>query len=340
LTIIDRIGRTAGGRSRVIPRSLVLAGAAALTLAPLAVAAAPASASPAKSAPVVTLFSGGAKFSADGHNWVLEIDSFGGTDEIELTTTGEDDTWTFLSVPASDLKANAKTGHATFKSANSLKPVAFISLTFNPTKAKKQACKSGSETVFTGHISGSVTFNASSKVTFKSAHVSFSSPFLDIDQGCVTKTSGGANECFGGFWSVGSAISAVGETPGLTPETLTVSIDKGIALKAPKNSTMSSDVIGGESKPAFNSKKKTLSVKASGGPVTGSALLTPTGPATVHTSTCVFKGKKFKASDAEYFAKYASPKSHQFVGQSIILGKLDVARTGFAIFDLMTFKKA
>jgi len=338
LTILDRIGRPVDGRSRVVPRSFVLAGAVALSLAPLALAA-PASASPAKSAPVISLFSGDAKFSAGGHNWVLAINGFGRTASISLITTHEDDAFTFLSIPATDLKANAKTGHATFNTHNSLKPIAFINLSFTPTKHKKQACKSGSETIFTGHISGSVTLVASNKVKFKSAHVSFSSPFLDIDNGCVAKTGGG-NECFGGFWSVGLAITAIGETPGLAPEALSASVTKTVALKAPKNATMSSDVFGSESKPSFNSKKRTLSVKASGGPVTGSALLTSTGAPTVHTSTCTSKGKKFKASESEFFGKYASPKGHQFVGRSILLGKMAVAAKGLAIFDIVRFKKA
>ena len=74
-------------------------------------------------------------------------------------------------MPATDLNANSKTGHAIFKSRNSLTPIASISLDFTATGEKKQACKSGSEMVFTGHISGSVTLVASSKVKFTSAHV-------------------------------------------------------------------------------------------------------------------------------------------------------------------------
>ena len=324
--------------SRVIPRSLVLVGAFALSLAPLAIAT-PASAS-VKSGTAITLFSGDTQFSADGHNWSLSINAFNKVASIELTTTGEDDSWTFLSVPASDLNANSKTGHAIFKSRNSLAPIASISLDFTATGEKKQACKSGSENVFTGHISGSVTLVASAKVKFTSSHVSFSSPFLDFNHACVAKTSGGANICFGGFWRAGSTVPAIGDTPGLAPEALTLSISKRVVPKAPKNVIMTSDVFGSESKPVFNSKKRTLSVKASGGLIAGSALLTSKEPPSVQTSTCISKGKKFKASDAEYLGKYASPSGHQLVGQSAILGKLALARTGTAIFDIITFKKA
>ncbi|HXS66765.1 MAG TPA: hypothetical protein VN767_28240 [Streptosporangiaceae bacterium] len=321
-----------------ILRSLVIAGAATLPLASLALAA-PASASVAKSSPAITLFSGDAKFTAAGHNWVLSINGFRQTASISLLTTNEDDGFTFLSVPASALKVNAKTGHATFNTANALKPIASINLTFSPTKAKKQACKSGSETVFSGRISGSVTLVASKKVTFKSSHVAFSSPFLDVDNGCVAKTGGG-NGCFGGFWSVGSAVTAIGETPGLTAGAMTVSVTKTVVPKAPKNATESSDVIGVESKPSFNSKKRTLSVKATSGPVTGSALLTSSGAPAKRTFTCTSKGKKFKATDSEFFGKYASQKGHQFVGQSVLLGKETVAAKGDTIFDVLSFKKA
>jgi hypothetical protein len=326
--ILDRIGRT-----------LVLAAAAALSLAPLALTA-PASASASKTAPVLDLFSGDATFTAGGHDWVLKIDGFARTASIELTTAGEDDLWKFLSVPASDLKANAKTGHATFKTGNSLKPIASVTLSFSPTKARKQACKSGSETVFSGHISGSVTLVASSTVTFKSAHVNFSSPFLDVNNNCVAKTSGAPGECFGGFWSAGPAAEAIGDTPGLAPDALTVSVIKKVVLKSPADATLRSTVTGSESKPSFNRKRLALTVKATVGPVSGSALLTSTGKPVVHTSTCTFKGKHFKSSDSEYFAKYASPTGHQLTGQSIILGKAAVARTGLSIFDIFSFKKA
>lgn len=324
--------------SHVLPRSVALFAMTALSLAPLALAT-PAGAS-AKSAVAITLFSGSTKFSADGHDWSLSIKAFNKVTSIDLATTGEDDLWTFLSVPASDLNANSKTGHAIFKSHSSLAPIASISLNFAATKQKKQACKSGSETVFTGDIAGSVTLVASGKVKFRSAHVNFSSPFLDFDRTCVAKTSGARNACFGGFWKAGSTITAIGDTPGLVPQALTVSISKRVIPKAPKDVIMTSDVIGGESKPVFNSKKKTLSVKASGGLIAGSALLTSEEPPSVHTSTCISNGKKFKETEAEYLAKYTSPSGHQFVGQSVILGRVALARTGFAIFDLTTFKKA
>jgi hypothetical protein len=286
------------------------------------------------------LFSGDTNFSADGHNWSFSINAFNKVTSIELATTGEDDSWTFLSVPASDLNANSETGHAIFKSRNSLKPIASISLDFTATGERKQVCESGSEKVFTGHISGSVTLVASSKVKFASAQVKFSSPVLDFNKDCVAKTSGGPNACFDGFWRAGSTIPAIGDTPGLASEALTMSISKRVVPKAPKNVIMTSDVFGSESKPVFNSKKKTLSVKASGGLIAGSALLASKEPPSVHTSMCSSKGKKFKATDAEYLGKYASPSGHLLVGQSAILGRLALAKTGTAIFDIITFKKA
>lgn len=321
-----------------IPRSLALAGAAVLALAPLSAAALPAAAAP-RSAPTIELFSGTTTFTAGGHTWALGIAGFGGTATITLSTPGENDLWTFLKIPASDLKANAKTGHATFSTGNSLKPVASVALTFTPAKATKQACKSGSETVFSGQVTGSVTLAASASVTFKSAHVSFSSPFLSVDHACLARTSG-PTKCFGGFWSAGSAVEAIGETPGLAPEALTIAIDKTIALKSPPNATLKITVTGSESKPSVNRKNKTLQVKASSGPVTGSALLTATANPVVHTATCTYQGKHFTSSDSEYFARYASPAGHLLAGHSIIAGRIGPARQGLSIFDIFTFKKA
>jgi hypothetical protein len=325
LTILDRI-----------PRSLVLIGITALSLAALA-GAAPAGAS-AKSSASISLFSGDTTFTAGSHNWVLSLTAFSHVATIGLETANEQDSWTFLTSP-SNLTVNAKTGHATFNSLKSMTPVASIKLSFTSTKRKKLACVSGSETVFTGHISGSVSFVASGTVKFKSAHVSFSSPHVIVYNACIPKFPAG-NTCFGGFWSAGSTVNASGDTPGLLSEPLTASIAKTITLKAPPEASVTSTLFGSESKPIFNRKKRTFSVKASGGLIAGSALLTAKGPPDVQTSTCLSNGKKFKVTDTIYFAKYASPSGHQFAGRSAILGKVTVAKTGSADFDILTFKKA
>src|SRR5262249_26038134 len=150
--------------------------------------------------------------------------------------------------------------------------------------------------------------------------VRFSSAFVAVDNQCLLKPGGGTVKCFGVFWSVDTA-AAFGRTPGLVPEPLSLSVTKSVKLKAPNNASIISVVTGSESKPSFNSKKRTLAVAASGGPVSGSSLFTAKGKPAVLTTTCTSNGKKFKATESTYGSSYASPVGHQLTGNSIILGK-------------------
>lgn len=338
MAFLDHLSRTARGRSLAASRPLVLAGIAVLSLAPF-VSAASASAAPAARPPAISLFGGNATFRVGGHTWSLSIFVTSNVTGIDLSTFHEVDGWNFLGVPKSDLKANASTGKATFDAHNAMAPVAFANLKFTPTSRHKASCHSGSETFFDGRLTGSISLVANHKgLKFKSAHVTFKGSSLDVDHQCVAPA--GTAPCAAGIWSIGFTTVALGSSGGLPGrQTYFVNTDKTVNLSAPKHATLTYEVFGSGTKPVFNSKRKSLSVKGTN-VVKGSAVIVAQGAPTVTTFKCTLNHKKFKLRDASYFGNFTSPSGGQFQGRSIVGGLLKVARTGFGFFDVISLKRA
>jgi hypothetical protein len=311
----------------------------ALSLTPLALAAqaGAAQAGAAQGPATVSLLSGDAKFHVGGHTWLLSVIAAAGFAGFGASTTHEFDSWSFSSVPNSDLKVNVSTGVATFNAHSSLAPVAFADLRFTPTSRHRVSCSSGSETVFDGRTTGSISLAASNTVKFKSAHVSFSGGFVQVDRQCIQPTG---DACIAGSWNIGTdSPVAFGNTPGLPGlKTYTVDVIKSVNLKAPKNANLTFDIVGTASKPVFNSKTKRLSVKASG-VVKGSAIISATQAPSVTNFHCTLDHKRYNSRDVNYFSsKYSSPAGAEFHARSIIGGLIKVARHGSGSFDIITFK--
>ena len=338
---LDHLSRTVRGRSRTVSRPLVLASAAVLSLTPLAIAA-PAGAAPAAQPSSVNLFSGLAQFHVGGHTWLMSVSATGGLSGsagFNVSTVHEFDTWNFFSVPKSDLTANARSGVATFKTHNSLAPVAFANLRFTPRSRHKVVCRSGSRTEFAGKVTGSVSLAAGRTATFKSAHVTFRGASLVVDHNCKLPPAG-ALPCSGGFWSAGGIAAATGDGLGLPGQRrFSVSVAKSVTLSAPKLASVTFAVSGAERKPVFDSTRKRFSVKAIR-VVKGSAVLAAAGPPIVHRSPCTLNHKRFRSRDTLYPSTYKSPASGQFEARSILGGLLKVARSGIAFFDIVTLKRA
>jgi len=242
------------------------------------------------------------------------------------------------------LTVNKKTGNATFNAHNSLAPIAFFDLTFHATSRTKAHCHSGSEAIFRGRTTGSVTLVANHKgLKFKAAHASFSSPVLIIDSGCTNPSgSGGSSSCPAGSWNVGGTLSARGTTPvQLERQTSTMGVSSFVELKSPAGAVLLTDVAGTAKKPVFDSTKRKLQVNANrSSGVTGSAVLTATRRPTLTTSRCTLNGKHYKASDANYLSTYASPNGGQISARSIIAGQLKLPLSGSASFDIITLRRA
>ncbi len=342
MTFLDHLSRTARGRSLTVSRPLVLAGVAVLSLAPLVGAApssaAPSSAAPAARPPAISLFSGSGNFRVGGHTWTLSVSTLGGITGIDLSTTHELDTWSFLSVPQSDLKANVRTGRATFNAHNSMAPVAFANLKFTPTSRHQGSCRSGSVTLFDGKVTGSVSLAARKGLKFRSGHVSFKGAALTIDHNCTPRT--GVGPCLSGTWDVGSTAAVIGNTAGLPGrQTFFADLVKTVTLKAPKHASVTFEVAGSAQKPVFDSKHRRLSVKATR-LVKGSAVLVASGPSSVLNSNCSIGRKHFKERNVSYFGTFSSPRGGQFHARSLVGGNLAVPRSGTAFFDIVSVKRA
>lgn len=342
MTFLDRFSRTVHARSRTVSRPLVVVGVVALALTPLAVAAQAGAAETGAARPaapaIVTMFSGDATFHVGGHTWLVSVLASSGFAAFGASTTHEFDSWGFNSVPNSDLAVNASTGAATFSAHSSLAPVAFAKLRFTPTSRHNASCSSGSETVFEGRSTGSITLAASSTVKFKSARVTFRAGFVDVDHGCNFRTG---NACIAGSWNLSpnTGPQAFGNTPGLpVRQRYTVDVIKSVNLKAPKNANVTFDVVGTASKPVYASKTKRLSVKASG-VVKGSAVIVATQAPSITNSTCTLNHKRYASHEVLYLsAKYSSPAGGEFHARSLIGGLIKVSRHSSGSFDIMTFK--
>jgi hypothetical protein len=335
LTFLDRLNRIVRGRSRTVSRPLALAGVAALSLTPLAIAA-PAGAAGTAQPLVITMYGGAAKFHVAGHSWEMTLSEFPRGVIIDLLTGPELDDWNFEAVPSSDFKANARAGTATYRTRTTLAPIVVANLRFSPTSKHKGSCQTGSETYFDGKLTGSISLAANKRLKFKSAHVTFRGASLDFDRGCLTRP--GPAVCDPGFWSVGETASASGTSLGV-PGPSEVSIDKFALLPKFKDASVAYEINGAEKKPVFDSKAKRLSVKANGA-VKGSAVLVATGPPDVSTSRCSIGHTHYKERTAEYLSSYSSPAGGQFRAHSIIAGLLKVARSGtIGSFSIASLKK-
>jgi hypothetical protein len=331
---------TKGIWSRAASRSLTIAGAAAIALVPLT-SAASANAKPTSPKPTFTLSSGSARFKVNGHTWLVTTADFGRSGQIEIATTNEDDLWFFDSIPASDLTANARTGDATLDTHSSFSPVAVVSMKFRPASHQKVVCEKGSETEFSGTLTGSISVTANHKgLKFKSRRVSLRSSTLIVDYGCVMPP--GPAVCTPAVWTLGATVEALGNAPSW-PARRSNSFFVETYRKVPAHpgARLFINVHQSEATPVFDSKKKQLTVRASGsGPITGSATITSTGIADMGTQRCVVNGKHYKESDVEYTATYASPKGHQIVGHSLVVGEVKLPSSGSGFFDIAAFKRA
>jgi hypothetical protein len=338
---LDQIRHIVRNRSRKISLSLAFGGAAVMLVAASGGAAA-ANAAPG-STTSITFFSGSATFRVGGHTWSVSVANIGGAvhfTDIGIATGHETDDWTF-NLTRSILTVNQRTGDATLNSRSSFAPVAFAKLKFTTNKRQKASCTKGSETIFSGSVSGSLTLIANHKgLKFQSAHVRFTGGLVSIDHGCITRIP--PSPCAPGVWNNGSpTVNASGTAQALPGErtTFVASIFETINLKAPTGATVNIGVAASENKPVFNSTKKTLQVSARG-VISGAALITASGPPAVNSFPCVLGGKHFKARDVTYTAKFASPKGSQFQARSIVVGLLRAPRSGFSLFDIITLKRA
>lgn len=329
------------GKSRRLRVPRVL-GAAALAAGLLAVGlpACPALASTAHATPAAGTAAqysldviGGAK--ALGHTWLVDFSAGNDAAGVSLSTTykgvSEQHQWMtttgFAATAAKELKVTAS-GHASYSTGKALSPVLSVALTFTPTKATKSACTKGSDVLYAGKVTGSLTLVTGLKSVKVKLHFAGSAgASLDVDKSCQPKIPPTKNPCTGGSWFLNS----------LTPSGLssTVSGDQTLGSKpawqdlfeqgpfktASKWVQRSALVAVNGPAPKLSTAKKTVTVSGlASGAITGAAVISYTSGFPNPVTTCYLGGKKYKESTTSYFGTLKVSKP--FKASSVLAGTL------------------
>jgi hypothetical protein len=330
-------------------RLLTIASVTVVCLATLGTAA------PAGAATNFSYFftSGTVAIKAGSNTWDLQVSLIGGSGSGPVTigvsietphlSGNELHNWS-MQMPGADFTVDSSTGAASIDSHSDLSPVATLSLTFKPTSHAKGTCSSGSQTDYSGTLTGSVTLNTGLKgLKLSDTKASFSTPnTLQQNAACVPPLA-----CQFATW--GGPIPASPKTPiasGITagPPSKPVQfadVGRTVTLSAPAGANRQDIAEIGAPAPVFNAKAKSLSVEGgSSGIVTGSAVLSKTTLIASGSEPCTVDGTKYTETFSEYTAaSFASPAGQQFEGRTILSGTLKVKATGKGEFAIVTLKK-
>jgi hypothetical protein len=223
--------------------------------------------------------------------------------------------------------------------------IATINVTFKATSHQAQSCVTGSETIYTGTMSGeaelvtglsgggtvggkSVTFDASGT----KPEVTVNSDCVQNTDECTASTLWGSGSSAGQIEAVGLSETASGKSIGV------VGVVREVKLSAPKGATRTDLADAATAAPSYNSGTKVLSVTTtSSGLITGSATLSGGKVATV-SEPCTYKGKRDEVKTTENeTANYASPAGKAITAHTALTGNLAVpASIKNALFFIST----
>jgi hypothetical protein len=330
--------------------AVVFAGAVGWTSAP------PARAAVATSE--LTLHNDGAAVkTSNGQSWVLTVadTSIASTMTVGIERTvsaggagSEGHLWYFASA-ASSLTFDKSTGTGTVKGGSATSPVATIDLTFTATSHKAADCSSGSETIYTGTLSGEakVVTGLTGGGTVGGKALKFtvkgSAPEMLVDSSCVPVT----DECVATLIFSSGVTAATPEAAGLAGTVAGkkydfVTVAQRVTLAKPAGAYRVDDGLVDAPPATYNTKTGKLSVTStSAGMVTGSATLSGGSPQT-QSFPCSFGGKSYTVTaTSDTTAKYSSPSGEAVTAHTSLTGNLVApdAATG-ATYDVETVKSA
>jgi hypothetical protein len=341
-SIRTAIGR--GGRAGFV-LALAVAGVSAAVL--------PASASPAtshgSSISFYTLTSGHASLSGGGHKWgiIEEVQGGGGTAAMSVAISTahlggvEEHGWA-VPLTSSDVSVSAS-GAMTVN--NGAGKIASVKAYFTPTGHKTESanCSSGSEVVYTGKLTGTLTLNTGLKGLKLGGHLAFSGTnsltFLD---NCAL------SPCSWSAWD--SSTNGTGAfANGMTfsyPGKKTVSDLEITNVKSLSSNNelfrIDSFIVQSAPTPKFSKSAKSLTVTAGkAGLITGAATLKnghPTSYLLPSQKTCKFNGTTYSVSGTAY-DKATYDASKPFEAHTILNGVIKIKPAGKADFEIVTLKK-
>lgn len=295
-------------------------------------------ASPATSTPTVTLGDDAADVKlANGQTWLLDIGDDNSADSLVVAlykgddTSAEEHIWGF-DTPASSLTYSKTTGDATIKGGSATGKVATVDVSFKATSHKAAACTTGSETIYTGTMSGEaiLTTGLSKAGTVGGKSVTFNEggfvPTLTVDNSCVLKTT--ENDCAStSLWglsiqSTSLTVAGLTETIGGKSAAVVV-VEHDVKLSAPKGATRIDLADVETPAPSWNASSHVLSFSTtSSGLITGSATLSGGKPSTT-TDKCTWQGKTYTDKNTQNFtANWSSPSGKAITAHTALTGNL------------------
>jgi len=343
-------------------RTVVGRGTRAGLVLAVAVAGASAAVLPASASPVaphgetISQFfftSTGGSLSGGGHKWnvVTDVEGGGGSPaaaiSLGISTSHlggtEEHVWGG-SLPSSDVTVSSS-GVMTADSGTSLGSIGSANVTFTPTSHKTVSsdCASGSEFVYTGKMSGTVTLNTGLKGLKLAGRVTFAGPntltFLDTCQLAPCAWSAWDSSTNGsGAFANGMTFAYPGKKVISDLEITnvkTLSVTKDIFR-------IDSFIVSNAATPKFSKSAKSLSITAGkAGLITGAATLAHGKPGSdlgPGQNNCKFNGQSYSERGTRY-SKASYDASKPFEAHSILNGVIKIKPQGKCDFEIVTLKK-
>ncbi|MGH9171504.1 MAG: hypothetical protein ACRD0Z_11625 [Acidimicrobiales bacterium] len=279
--------------------------------------------------------------TSNGVSWSLTVDA-SSTGAVELvlerldTKGGTGDeiySWDLGTATVGDLKFSTSTGVGTVNTGTKAVPLATVDVTFKATAHKADVCSSGSETSYTGTLSGEAELvtgltgggtvgGKSLKFTVSNAG---SKPTVTVDKDCSLALDCPATTDVT-FSAVPSGTSplflegASGPLNGKVYDLVTISSSAKLAKPAGATRLALAYL---EAAPAkWDKSTSTLSVAAStSGLITGSATLSGSQEFSF-SLPCTTGGKKSSVTETAYAANLSSPAGHALAAHFDLLGKV------------------
>lgn len=315
------------------------------------------------SGPKATFLGGdAAQVTIGGQPWDLIVEGLSLQGETEVgveldhvtngaTTAEEAHAWDFLPTTKATLSFDAKSGRGKLDSGQSASPVATVDVTFTATGKQRVACTTGSETNYTGTLSGEVVVDtglgAAGTVGGKALTftASGSQPEISVDDNCISSGPPPSNPCV-------SAIEAQSGETGVVAGALTgieakthqtvglVSVSEQTALTSPQGAVRAD---GAEIVPAsvtWDAGTRVVSLSAgTSGVVTGQATVSG-GKAQTDSQPCRYHHTSYTLTLTEASkATYRSPKGHALTAHTQLSGNLVAPNSKQAEYEIQTAQK-
>jgi hypothetical protein len=284
--------------------------------------------------------------------WTMSVDysADGSKNQLGIVLTrvvsspslgAEQHTWDF---PISTTSALTHSGSKwTLNTATKDAPVAKVDVVFAQTASKRVTCGTGSETIYTGTLTGTVTLNtelaAAKTLTVSKWTVKGTTPSITVDSSCVPKPSG-ACLTSASFLSGTSPLALGGSVPEGGATLHGVAVVATVPVTQLKGTTRYDEALRTGVVISYNSLKHSVSVSTTtAGVVTGSGTAIG-GKITSTTSSCTSGGKRHTETVVNASsASFSSPAGKQFVGHMTLTPNVSVpASSKSALWTDNSFK--